>query len=352
MKLTKNQGITLIALIITVVILLILASVTLSLALSNNGIVSRTKESITDATIAQIQEKVSIWKLSKRVGKKSNSDQSKTFQQLLNELEEEGLINRTQREEIEETGEVTIGDTTTTIIEDSEFEEYDIVPTYVIKITTQEGTTTKYETIEEAIAALKDGDLLQTIGTLTYDKEIAINKNVTISGKFKFTTEEGQISITDKTLTLKDLTVTGNSSMAIRGTNSNSKIYVGENSNVSISSTTGFAVGIDHGRMEIHSGTYKGERPIYCGGSLYGGTFVTNITGSDTHLIGEKYIFRAFSGVELNVGDEVDIQHTDNTGADIIYQGGGAVFNVPESFTIYNQAHGSYTLNGVYHEAY
>ena len=127
------------------------------------------------------------------------------------------------------------------------------------------------------------------------------------------------------------------------GTNSKSKIYVGEDSNVS-STGIDFGIGIDYGTIEIHSGTFKGEKAVYCGGNKYGGHFETIISGSNTHLIGKNNIFHAFSSAQLTVTPEVDIVK-ENGGAEISYQGGGATFNIPENYTIHNLAGGSYTRN-------
>ena len=118
--------------------------------------------------------------------------------------------------------------------------EYDpILPKYIIQRTTTTGVTTKYETVEEAVAALQNGDLLETIGKLEYDGVIdIINKEITISGQIEFTSANAKIQISGKTLTLKDLTITGiaNYPVATNGSrkSTSTKIYVGENSNVSM----------------------------------------------------------------------------------------------------------------------
>lgn len=49
-KLKKNKGITLVALVVTIVILLILAGISLNLALGQNGIIKKSKETREQAT--------------------------------------------------------------------------------------------------------------------------------------------------------------------------------------------------------------------------------------------------------------------------------------------------------------
>ena len=58
--LSKERGITLIALVVTIVVLLILAGISLSLVLGNNGIITKAKESRAETRMAQIDEQVKL----------------------------------------------------------------------------------------------------------------------------------------------------------------------------------------------------------------------------------------------------------------------------------------------------
>ncbi len=60
----QEQGITLIALVVTIIILLILAGVTLNIALSDNGLFSKTKKATEDYKEAQSEEEESIRQIS------------------------------------------------------------------------------------------------------------------------------------------------------------------------------------------------------------------------------------------------------------------------------------------------
>lgn len=53
----KEKGITLVALVVTIVVLLILAGVSLSLVISNQGILTRSKAAATNYTNAAAEEK-------------------------------------------------------------------------------------------------------------------------------------------------------------------------------------------------------------------------------------------------------------------------------------------------------
>lgn len=52
----KQNGITLVALVVTIIVLIILAGVTLMIALDNDGIISKTKEGAQEYNTAQEQE--------------------------------------------------------------------------------------------------------------------------------------------------------------------------------------------------------------------------------------------------------------------------------------------------------
>ena len=60
--LKKQKGITLIALVVTIVVLLILAGVTISLLLDENGIITKSKDARTETRISQIEDEVEMWK--------------------------------------------------------------------------------------------------------------------------------------------------------------------------------------------------------------------------------------------------------------------------------------------------
>ena len=57
-----NKGITLIALVVTIIILLILAGVSISLVLDNNGIIGKSKESRLETRASQVEDEIGLWK--------------------------------------------------------------------------------------------------------------------------------------------------------------------------------------------------------------------------------------------------------------------------------------------------
>ena len=73
--LKKQKGITLIALVVTIVVLLILAGVTISLLLDENGIIAKSKDARTETRVSQIEDEVGMWKQHNFISKESNQAQ-------------------------------------------------------------------------------------------------------------------------------------------------------------------------------------------------------------------------------------------------------------------------------------
>ena len=90
---TNNKGITLIALVITIIILLILAAVAIQLALGDNGLIKKAQSGQEAQTIAEVKEKFKTLELAAwsdyTASSKSSEDNAKYVQALnaaLNEI--------------------------------------------------------------------------------------------------------------------------------------------------------------------------------------------------------------------------------------------------------------------------
>ena len=82
--LKKQKGITLIALVVTIVVLLILAGVTISLLLDENGIIAKSKDARTETRVSQIEDEVGMWKQHNFINKESNQAQESADTMLTN----------------------------------------------------------------------------------------------------------------------------------------------------------------------------------------------------------------------------------------------------------------------------
>ena len=84
----KNKGITLIALVITIIILLILASVTIATLTGENGIITKATEAKEKTEQAAIEEQLRLAQLSAKIKTKGGAI---TIDDLIEELKEQGV---------------------------------------------------------------------------------------------------------------------------------------------------------------------------------------------------------------------------------------------------------------------
>ena len=83
----NNNGITLIALVLTIVVLIILASITINIVIGKNGIIERGKQAKEQTIISQYKEKIEMIKIDVRLKYKSIEI---TLENLKNEFESDG----------------------------------------------------------------------------------------------------------------------------------------------------------------------------------------------------------------------------------------------------------------------
>ncbi len=108
----KNKGVTLIALVVTIIVLLILAAVSIATLTGENGILSQANKAKVETRGASVDEECSLWKINQEMDNKTTEGTAQTLQELLDSLEERNLITAEEREIINETGEITIGSRT------------------------------------------------------------------------------------------------------------------------------------------------------------------------------------------------------------------------------------------------
>ncbi len=108
----RNKGITLIALVITIIVLLILAAVSIATLTGENGILSQANKAKIETRGASVEEECNLWKINQEMDNKTTEETAQTLQELLDSLEERNLITAEEKETIKETGEITIGSKT------------------------------------------------------------------------------------------------------------------------------------------------------------------------------------------------------------------------------------------------
>ncbi len=92
-KLNEFRGITLIALIITIIVLVIIAGISIALLTGENGILNQSIESARATEVAELEEALGLWEYDAEISKYSSEILTK-LDEVLNKYEESGLITK------------------------------------------------------------------------------------------------------------------------------------------------------------------------------------------------------------------------------------------------------------------
>ena len=105
-KLQHNKGITLIALIVTIVVLLILAGVSIAVITGDNGVIKSANQAKTEQRGGTVEDRVAVWKAGKATSEYTHRE-TKTEDEMLNDLINDKLV---YEDEIDrENKKITIG---------------------------------------------------------------------------------------------------------------------------------------------------------------------------------------------------------------------------------------------------
>ena len=154
--LKNKKGITLIALVVTIVVLLILAGVTISLLLDENGIIAKSKDARTETRVSQIEDEVGMWKQHNFINKESNQAQE-SADTMLGSLISRKLLTE---EEIDRDQElITIKKKDGTIVKEISYSSVTI-------------NISKTPAIEKSGAVLLRVDSVEGLATITNEEEL------------------------------------------------------------------------------------------------------------------------------------------------------------------------------------
>ena len=106
----KNKGITLIALIITILVMLILAVVSISAVIGDNGVMTRAEKSGEEQRYATVKDHRDLWWSSLKVAKFGEDTPIQTLDELVEDLKVNGVITNEEKEFILDNGYVTIAE--------------------------------------------------------------------------------------------------------------------------------------------------------------------------------------------------------------------------------------------------
>ena len=106
-SLKEQKGITLIALVVTIVVLLILAGVSISMLSGENGIIRQAQEAKDKTKAEAIKERIQLWKSEQKINEYTRSTMAGT---LADKLLEEGLITEEERDKLANGDSIQVGD--------------------------------------------------------------------------------------------------------------------------------------------------------------------------------------------------------------------------------------------------
>lgn len=123
-KLRERRGITLIALVITIIVLLLLASVSIAILTGENGILTRASEAKLETRGGAVQEARDLWKSNKKADELAETETVQTLDELLADLKKQNQLTDEEIAIIKETGKVTIGSRTIEFFKTEEIKDY------------------------------------------------------------------------------------------------------------------------------------------------------------------------------------------------------------------------------------
>ena len=107
-NLKNKNAITLIALVVTIVVLLILAGVSINLLVDENGIIQKSKDARNASRAGSIRDEISLWKAEKFAAD-NGAGSHESMDDFLTRLKDRGLISEDDINTIKDTKELVIG---------------------------------------------------------------------------------------------------------------------------------------------------------------------------------------------------------------------------------------------------
>lgn len=111
----KSNGITLVILVVTIIVLLILAGVSINVAVGENGTIDKAKNTKEEARGVSVEDERDFWKTQRELAE--GKDDEPTLDYVLSKLLNDSLITSNEKKVIEETGQITIGGRTIVFVD-------------------------------------------------------------------------------------------------------------------------------------------------------------------------------------------------------------------------------------------
>lgn len=165
-KITKNStnGITLIALVITIIVLLILSGVSIAMLTGDNGLLTQANIAKEETRGGVVQEARDLWKINKESDKLAGTTTAQTLDELLADLKKQNQLTDNEIATIKETGKITIGSRTITFSEEASKTLVEMFKNGELKIgdyvnyTPVAGNKTEVTTLETGYTGIVEGE--------------------------------------------------------------------------------------------------------------------------------------------------------------------------------------------------
>lgn len=146
----NKKGITLIALVVTIIVLLILAGISISMLKGDNGIINQASDSKLETRAGNVKENVDLWKTDNKIRKKDNQTLI-SKEEMLNDLKTNGLVyeNEIDRQnEIIKIGTHEIPYGIQIVINTSKIPETELSSAVLLRVDSVEGIETQKKQLE------------------------------------------------------------------------------------------------------------------------------------------------------------------------------------------------------------
>ena len=186
----EEKGITLIALVITIVVLIILAAISINMAFGSNGLITRAQEAKLQQKIADLQEMLDMEKMESLIDEEGHI----TIEDYLNHIKEEGIIGDEDIQDTDNEDEkyIIIEDEYVFLVRDKKDGDVEIIyqgtagnllPNLQIEIT---NVTTSSITVKANASAMASGEYKYYIKNITKGEEEYTLKETSKTSEYTF----------------------------------------------------------------------------------------------------------------------------------------------------------------------
>lgn len=186
----NSKGITLIALVITIIVLLILAGISIATLTGENGNLTKANDAKTETRGASVEEARDLWKINQETDNYTENGTAQTLEELIADLINQNLLTEDEKDQIlgntskgiEATGQVTIG-SRTIVFKEKDIADYvkigDYVDYHPDKVLTPEGGEKPYDKFGETYTGYANATDIGQDSNLQW-RVLNINSNGTV----------------------------------------------------------------------------------------------------------------------------------------------------------------------------